>query len=275
MPKLYVLSGPDVGKSFEVASGALIGRDAECAVRLRDPSVSRHHARIEHAATGWSIVDTQSRNGIHAGGQRVPNVVLEDGAEITLGEVLLRFRSEVASVELPAQRARPPAPDARATPAAAGPTIEDEIVLEGDWEEREPSPMAQTVFAPHAAPHARPAPEIFTPAPRAPVPMSPSAAAASEFAGARSAPPMPGGIAHRAAGPVSANRSVLQYQRVADRPGFVNSDLAQQPLWLKLALALLALAVFAGVFWFAFQGTSFLKSKTQHEQGDAQTEENG
>jgi predicted component of type VI protein secretion system len=259
MPKLYVLSGPDVGKSFEVASGALIGRDAECTVRLRDPSVSRHHARIEHGPAGWSIVDTQSRNGIHAAGQRVPSVHLDDGAEITLGEVLLRFRSEVASAEVAAPRARP-------EPIAASPSIEEEIVLEGDWEEREPAAMAQTVFAPQASP---PAPKSLPAAPNSPP------AAEGAFAGARSAMPVSGGVAHRAAGPVSASRSVLQYQRIADRPGFFNSDLSQQPVWLKLALALLALAVFAAVFWFAFQGTSFLKSKTQHESGDAQTEENG
>ena len=68
MPRLYILSGPDLGKSFDVEDGATIGRKAECAVYLRDASVSRHHARLERAADGWKIVDTQSRNGVSVRG---------------------------------------------------------------------------------------------------------------------------------------------------------------------------------------------------------------
>jgi hypothetical protein len=86
------------------------------------------------------------------------------------------------------------------------------------------------------------------------------------------APIAPGGVVHRAQSPTSVKRGVLQYQRVADRPGFFHADLAQQPWWLKLALALVAIAVFLALFWLAFRGTSFLKSKTQLEAPDAETQ---
>jgi hypothetical protein len=33
VPRIYVLSGPDLGRTFEVAAGATFGRAAECAVR--------------------------------------------------------------------------------------------------------------------------------------------------------------------------------------------------------------------------------------------------
>lgn len=299
MPKLYVLSGPDVGKSFEVAAGALVGRDPECVVRLRDPSVSRHHARVERGDLGWSIVDTQSRNGIHVEGRRVPQAALEDGAEFTLGEVLFRFRSDVASPapmaggtpiasHPPAAGNVPPAPPAR---PATVPEDEGEIVLEGDWEEPPiaAAAMARTAFAPPP----RRSPEIAIEAPgrthevpgvQTPKrPVDPAGEPSVPRMGEGSAPKRAElaatetrvGVAHRAGGTASSSRSVLQYQRVVDRPGFVNADLAQQPLWIRLALALVALVLFAGVFWFAFKGTAFLKGKTQHEPADAQAEENG
>jgi pSer/pThr/pTyr-binding forkhead associated (FHA) protein len=92
MPRLYILSGADIGKSVDVADGATIGRTPECAVHLRDASVSRHHARIERAAEGWKIVDTQSRNGVSFLGERVAAVALNDGDEFQVGDVHLRFR---------------------------------------------------------------------------------------------------------------------------------------------------------------------------------------
>jgi pSer/pThr/pTyr-binding forkhead associated (FHA) protein len=291
MPKLYVLSGPDVGKSFEIAAGALVGRDPECAVRLRDPSVSRHHARLEHDASGWSIVDTDSRNGIHLEKQRVPRAALEDGAEFTLGEVLMRFRAEApraADPELPKSSAPlassvplvstlSPASTAPQVANARAPRVPDsdpdEIVLEGDWGASVLEPTEQTVFTPRAKT------QSGAPSPGPPARPLEQPAASASGAGTRE---RIGSVAHptadfaqRAGGVASANRGILQFQRVHDRPGFFNADLGQQPLWLRLAIWLLALCVFVSVAWFAFQSTSFLKSKAHHESGDAPVEENG
>jgi predicted component of type VI protein secretion system len=292
MPKLYVLSGPDTGKSFELEAGALVGRDPDCAVRLRDPSVSRKHARLEHGERGWSIVDTQSRNGIHVDGKRVATVELADGAEVSLGEVLVRFREQAAQVARPVPASRAP----EAAPAARAEAAQDaEIVLEGDWEVAAtrvsprsvvPAPVDRSPARPPNRPSdpERTAPEI-APAPRAETVTSgviraPGATAAPNTPGALGAPgaigapgpAAPGGVVHRAQSPTSSKRGVLQYQRVADRPGFFHADLAQQPWWLKLALALVAIAVFLVLFWLAFRGTSFLKSKTQLDAPDAEAQ---
>jgi hypothetical protein len=291
MPRLYVLSGPDVGKSFEIVSGALVGRDAECAVRLRDPSVSRHHARLEHDSHGWSIVDTQSRNGIHFEKERVPRVELGNGAEFLLGDVLMRFRGDVAPVEpsaAPRPDVGPRVEEPRPVPRAA--IDPDEIVLEGDWESPALEPTQPTVFTARSklaseAPFPGGSLEPADTSRRSDIAGDGDAFGASSAVpfGAELArsPAKPATFAQRAvvaprpSGVASANRSVLQYQRVQDRPGFFNADVAQQPLWLKLVLWLGALALFAGVFWFAFKGTTFLKSKAHHETSDAQSEENG
>lgn len=126
MPRLYILSGPDIGRSVEVQDGAILGRAVECSVHLRDASVSRHHARLERSGEGWRIVDTESRNGVHVRGERVTAAVLEDGAEFRVGDVDLRLRlmpadqarkpelEEIALEEEPEPANPPPAPIPRA-----------------------------------------------------------------------------------------------------------------------------------------------------------------
>src|SRR5262249_18008291 len=120
MPRLYILSGPDLGRSVDVQDGATLGRAVECSVHLRDASVSRHHARLERSGEGWRIVDTESRNGLHVRGERVAAAALVDGIEFRVGDVDLRFRlapgeqarkpelAEIALEEEPAPAAPPP-----------------------------------------------------------------------------------------------------------------------------------------------------------------------
>src|SRR5258707_13748521 len=144
MARLYVLSGPDLGRSFEVAPGATLGRATDCTAVMRDHSISRQHARLELHDGRWTLVDLGSRNGIIVGGAKTPRAELADGAEFHLGEVLLRFRSGAS--EAPPGAARPPAP-----------ALEDEIVLEGAWEA--PAPPRAPAAAPFPRP-ASPAPEL-------------------------------------------------------------------------------------------------------------------
>ena len=197
MPRLYILSGPDLGKSVDVADGATVGRAAECAVYLRDPSVSRQHARLERSGDGWRIVDTQSRNGVSVRGARVPAAGLSDGEEFLVGEVHLRFRLGPGDRPVTAEL--------------------EEISLAED-------------------------------PPPAPVPATPLERTATSI-------PRPGA-------PELRGPRILQYKRIPDREGFFGSDLAQQPLWIRLGAVLLALALFGAIFLFAFKGTSMLKART-------------
>src|SRR5438067_10595125 len=150
MPKIFVLSGSDVGKSFDVSAGAVFGRAEECAVRLADPSVSRHHARLEQRDDAFWIVDTGSRNGVRVGDQRVERARIDDGAEFQLGEVLVRFRAEVhAPSAMPTAPQAPLAPpiQARPAPKPAAPIDVDEIVLEGEWDETAPIVTPRPIVA--------------------------------------------------------------------------------------------------------------------------------
>jgi pSer/pThr/pTyr-binding forkhead associated (FHA) protein len=91
--ELFVLTGSDVGRSFQVRPGAQLGRDSSCEIRLRDRSVSRTHARLERDDSGcWWIVDAGSRNGVFVAGERVQRAPLADQTEFQLGELCLRVR---------------------------------------------------------------------------------------------------------------------------------------------------------------------------------------
>lgn len=159
MPKLYVLSGPDVGRTFSVRSGDTIGRSPDRILTLRHASVSRVHAHLEEQDGVWYVVDDGSQNGVLVGGERVARAALHDAAEFALGEILLRFR-------LDAPAAAPAA--APATPPAA--PIEDEILLEGP------------PIAPNEPTRARPRPALVPP-PAPPAPPAPRAPAQASARG--------------------------------------------------------------------------------------------
>jgi len=131
MPKIFVLTGPDVGTERDVDSGATFGRDEMCEVRLKDASVSRKHCRIERGPQGYEVVDLESRNGIYVKGARVQRAPLAHGEEFTVGSVRVRFvdppAGAIDEIELaPAEPAAEPAPvpaAKAAEPARATPEI--------------------------------------------------------------------------------------------------------------------------------------------------------
>ncbi len=262
-PEVFVLSGPDVGRSFAVADGATFGRAAECTVRLRGPSISRLHARLERRDRGWELVDAASRNGLFAereGLERVERVELSDGAEVRLGDVALRFRTRVRAADAPdsasagtqeraiARRAPEPEPDAE-------PELEFEDEIELDVDE-DPEFIAGGGAGGGSARRSRSAPDA--------APAAVEREAATEFvprrdlgerrsprgtqARAASAPPSGGVGGHR----------TLQYHRVEDRPGLMGADLAQVPLALRWLAYLLVIGFAVGLAYLAFRAITAL-----------------
>jgi DNA-binding winged helix-turn-helix (wHTH) protein len=71
----------------------LIGRDHAAVAWINDESVSRRHARIVVDASGAHLEDLASKNGTFLRGKPVDRPTrLEDGDEITLGEVVAPIR---------------------------------------------------------------------------------------------------------------------------------------------------------------------------------------
>lgn len=71
----------------------LLGRDADVAVWLESPTVSRHHARLRIRGTEMTVEDLGSKNGTYLRGALLtqPSPVM-DGDEIRIGSVAVTVR---------------------------------------------------------------------------------------------------------------------------------------------------------------------------------------
>ena len=85
----------DAGRETGLQPGEnIVGRDPSAAVRIDDPTVSRHHARIVVDETGARLDDLDSKNGTFLEGKAVRRPVqLKSGAIVKFGSVVLTFRT--------------------------------------------------------------------------------------------------------------------------------------------------------------------------------------
>ena len=74
--ELFVVEGPDEGRSFSLTAQSVIGRDPTATVHLTDEEVSRRHAIISLGEGEATIEDLGSVNGTHTDAGRVDGVVL-------------------------------------------------------------------------------------------------------------------------------------------------------------------------------------------------------
>src|SRR5437879_8522484 len=71
---------------------AILGRSLESTIVLHDEHVSRRHAEIALENDRWLIRDIDTSNGTRVNGERIQEATaLEDGQEIGIGGVVLRF----------------------------------------------------------------------------------------------------------------------------------------------------------------------------------------
>jgi len=88
------------GKRLPLTLGEnVLGRESDSGgIRIDSPTVSRRHARIWISGRSASLEDLDSKNGTYLKGESVSTAVaLEDGDEIRIGSVVLRFRMASAS----------------------------------------------------------------------------------------------------------------------------------------------------------------------------------
>jgi hypothetical protein len=69
----------------------LIGRHMDCDVRVVEPTVSRHHARLVFRDGKWILLDLESTNGSWVNGTPVRRCELRPGDRLRLGDALLRI----------------------------------------------------------------------------------------------------------------------------------------------------------------------------------------
>lgn len=118
--RLILLAGPEPGREYvlEGAEMYVIGREADCAVSINHPSVSRTHADIRALGAGrLEILDRGSSNGVKVNGTELRRALLEGGDLIELGEVKLRFLERGQVVRLGADSSQQMAALTAARPA--------------------------------------------------------------------------------------------------------------------------------------------------------------
>jgi pSer/pThr/pTyr-binding forkhead associated (FHA) protein len=68
-----------------------VGRDEEADIRVDEPLVSRHHARIERRDGRYFVLDLGSTNRTRVNGAPVSERELKDGDEVRFARARCRF----------------------------------------------------------------------------------------------------------------------------------------------------------------------------------------
>lgn len=101
MATLYVLQGPDKGRTIKTDEDvALIGRGSP-QVGLTDQTVSRKHSEMRLESGHWLIRDLNSANGTYVNGVRIQQPVrLRHGDQIRMGSTLLVYGGDESTQQL-------------------------------------------------------------------------------------------------------------------------------------------------------------------------------
>ncbi|MCH7725963.1 MAG: FHA domain-containing protein [Planctomycetes bacterium] len=92
MSSLYVISGKDQGKRFDLQAPVLgVGRDRSNAIQLHDTEISRRHAELRDSIDGYSLVDLDSSNGTYVNNEQIQRRVLRNGDRVQIGRCVLLF----------------------------------------------------------------------------------------------------------------------------------------------------------------------------------------
>ena len=95
MPTLFVLRGPDKGRTFQTPDEpAVLGRQSDH-IPLNDNAASREHAMLRREGQRWVIEDLNSSNGTYVNGERLDGpATLKHGDQIKIGGTVLVFSGD-------------------------------------------------------------------------------------------------------------------------------------------------------------------------------------
>lgn len=92
VPKLVAVTGPSAGRAFAVArASATVGRHPTNDFVVDDPRVSGAHLELTRNENRVRVRDVGSTNGTWLGTHKVMDAELSIGAELTIGDTLLRL----------------------------------------------------------------------------------------------------------------------------------------------------------------------------------------
>lgn len=100
MLALVVVDGPDEGRSFELGSEAVLGRDPTATVNLVDEEVSRRHAIVTVTDGVATVEDLGSSNGTFVAESRIEDETrIEPGQRLRVGRTVLELREDARAAD--------------------------------------------------------------------------------------------------------------------------------------------------------------------------------
>ncbi|HUI08263.1 MAG TPA: FHA domain-containing protein [Verrucomicrobiae bacterium] len=102
MPKLHIQSGQLEGKVFDLLEERVtVGRALDNMIRMEDGTISHHHAVFVIDTEGCKLRDLNSTNGTRVNGMRITETMLNNGDQVRMGSVEMRFESDVKKASQP------------------------------------------------------------------------------------------------------------------------------------------------------------------------------
>lgn len=90
---LLVNPGEPSPQEYRLAAINYLGRSDDNHLQIARPGVSRRHAVITAANSGFTIRDLSSQNGVFVNGARITEHALKDGEQIVIGDSTMLFRT--------------------------------------------------------------------------------------------------------------------------------------------------------------------------------------
>src|SRR5215813_10270918 len=92
MATLVYTDSDGIDREFSLGSDPVtVGRGKECAIRSKDPRVSRVHARFFLDQGALWVEDLGSQNGIYVGPNKVSRALVPIGEIIVIGSLMIRL----------------------------------------------------------------------------------------------------------------------------------------------------------------------------------------
>jgi pSer/pThr/pTyr-binding forkhead associated (FHA) protein len=117
--ELFVVDGPDQGRSFALGPQSVVGRDPTAAINLVDEEISRRHALISVDEARATVEDLGSSNGTFVDGRQITDETeLLPGQRMRVGQTIVELRTVAGAGDpenLPATKV--PLPDLGEPPA--------------------------------------------------------------------------------------------------------------------------------------------------------------
>ncbi len=125
VPKLEMIQGESVGKTFRLKFKTRIGREIDNDVVLVDPRVSRYHCQISYENGEWLLADLGSANGTLLNNMPLGTLQpISQGDSLQVGESILVFQDPLAEHIDKPQQVSSPAPDQAQSPSQPNPKPE-------------------------------------------------------------------------------------------------------------------------------------------------------